>query len=283
MAHTTLISAEALRAQLAPAEWVVLDCRFDLADPAAGRRAFDRGHIPGARHADLNRDLSAPVSESSGRHPLPEPAQFAQTAGAWGIGAHTQVVVYDDNNASFASRAWWLLRWIGVPNVAVLDGGWAAWRAAGGAADTAPPPARPAQLLRPDVRPGWVLSTAQVAAALSSCDQVLLDARAAARFAGEVEPIDPVAGHVPGARNHPFTLNLQPDGRLLPAAELRRHWLTFLGATPASKLISMCGSGVTACQNLLALEVAQLPGAALYAGSWSEWIRDPTLPIARGP
>jgi thiosulfate/3-mercaptopyruvate sulfurtransferase len=282
MAYTTLIPATALLRALSTEDWVVLDCRFDLADPQAGRRAFEQGHIPGARHADLNHELSAPVGTLTGRHPLPDPDEFARTAGSWGISPGTQVIVYDDNNGSFAARAWWMLRWIGVPDVAVLDGGWAAWRAAGGAVETTLASARAAKTLRAEVQPDWVLSAAGVAAALSAPGSMLVDARAAARFAGELEPIDPVAGHIPGARNHPFTLNLQPDGRLRPAAELRRHWQAFLGATPPSRLISMCGSGVTACHNLLALEVAQLPGAALYAGSWSEWIRDPARPVARG-
>ncbi len=282
MSYTTLIGAAELRRQLATPGWVLLDCRFDLADPAAGRQAFARGHIPGATHADLNRDLSAPVSGNSGRHPLPHPDTFAKTAADWGIDPRTQVIVYDDNNGSFAARAWWMLRWIGVPQVAVLDGGWAAWRAAGGEVDQAQAPVRSPSTLRPQLRPEAVLSAAQVAAALAEPGRLLVDARAAARFAGEVEPIDPVAGHVPGARNHPFTLNLQPDGTLLPAEQLRRRWLEFLGATRPEGLISMCGSGVTACHNLLALEVAGLPGARLYAGSWSEWIRDPARPVARG-
>lgn len=282
MFHSTLIAAEELQSQLGSADPVVLDCRFDLANPTAGRIAFELGHVPGARYVDLNRDLSATISAQSGRHPLPDPADFARLAGSWGIDTHTRVIVYDDSNASFAARAWWMLRWIGVAQTAVLDGGWAAWRRANGAIDTDPPRHRPGRTLTPRTRPGAVLSTAEVAVAAAMPGRVLLDARAAARFAGTVEPIDPVAGHVPGARNHPFTLNLQPDGRLLPAAELRRHWQSFLGPADASQVISMCGSGVTACHNLLALEVAQMPGAALYAGSWSEWIRDPARGVARG-
>ncbi|MBS0613174.1 MAG: sulfurtransferase [Proteobacteria bacterium] len=284
MSHTTLISVADLRAHLADPGWVVLDCRFDLADPDAGRRRHAQGHIPGARYVDLNRELSAPVTAHSGRHPLPDPRDFARTAGGWGIGQGSQIVVYDETNAGFAARAWWMLRWIGLRTVAVLDGGFAAWHSDNGAIETTAPRrglTTPAHDLPARVHADWVLSSAQIEAWRRDPANLLIDARAAARFAGITEPIDAVAGHVPGAINRPFSANLGPDGRLLPARQLREQWLGALGGTDPARIACMCGSGVTACQNLLALEVAGLPGAKLYAGSWSEWIRDPSRPVAR--
>jgi thiosulfate/3-mercaptopyruvate sulfurtransferase len=281
---------------------VLLDCRFDLTDPDAGRKAYRDGHIPGARYVDLNRDLAGPITVDSGRHPLPSPAALARRFGELGISAGVQVVVYDAANGSFAARAWWLLRWIGHARVTVLDGGFAGWVAAGGAIESGddtgsagplsaePPAAGPpaagqprSEALTPTVDATAVVSTSELRDALRDPGRRLIDARAAERYAGTVEPIDPVAGHVPGAVNHPFTGNLAPDGRFLPADELRDRWLKSLGGAAPSDLILMCGSGVTACHNLLAMELAGLPGAKLYAGSWSEWIRDPAHPVARGP
>ena len=263
---------------------VILDCRFDLAKPDAGRRAFADAHIPGARHADLNRDLSAPVTADTGRHPLPEPAALQRFFAAQGIGDDTQVVVYDEANGSFAARAWWLLRWLGHANVAVLDGGFKAWTAGGGAVQSGDSAAAAVSAGRFTLRPHpeFVVSADEVQAALSERRRLLVDARAPERFAGSVEPLDAVAGHVPGAVNHPFAGNLGADGRFLAPEELRRRWLERLGTAPAHEAILMCGSGVTACHNLLAMEVAGLPGGKLYAGSWSEWIRDPKRPVARG-
>jgi thiosulfate/3-mercaptopyruvate sulfurtransferase len=288
MPFTTLIDVDSLAGLKSPA--VLLDCRFDLGDPEAGRQAYAAGHIPGARYADLNLDLSSPVNSSSGRHPLPSPEALARFFAAAGIGDETQVVAYDDGNGSFASRAWWLLRWLGHARVAVLDGGFKAWVAAGGALAGAPletgvPPAPggAALLFTPRPQPETVLSTADVQRALEDPRRLVVDARAAERFAGTVEPIDTVAGHVPGAVNHPFTGNLAEDGRFLPAAELRRRWLARLRGTEPADAILMCGSGVTACHNILAMTAAGLPGGKLYAGSWSEWIRAPERPVARGP
>jgi len=282
----TLIDAASLRGLLGDAGLAVVDCRFDLGDPAAGRRAYLRGHIPGARYADLNKDLSAPVSPSSGRHPLPSPQDFAAKLDELGIGDHSQVVAYDENNGSFAARLWWMLRWVGLPAAAVLDGGLKAWTAAGGMLAAGEEPAVPTAnrggRFSPRVDAAAVVDSVEVAALLRDPRRLLVDARAAERYAGIIEPIDAVAGHVAGAVNHPFTSNLGPEGRFLPAAELHRRWQERLGGREPRAVAAMCGSGVTACHNLLSLEIAGLRGAKLYVGSWSEWIRDPSRPIARG-
>lgn len=288
MAFTTLIEAQDLRQLLGEAGpgIGVLDCRFDLLNLSAGRSAYLAGHIPGARYADLNGDLSAPANPNSGRHPLPTPRQFAATLERLGIGNDTQVVAYDDASGSFAARAWWMLRWVGHQTVAVLDGGLKAWIAAGGALESGEPSPLPAHAsprrFAPRVDPAALIGTTQVAAQLLDPAHLLVDARAPERFSGAVEPIDAVAGHIAGAVNHPFTNNLAPDGRFLPARELRRRWAERLGGKDPRNVAAMCGSGVTACHNLLGLEVAGLSGAKLYAGSWSEWIKDPSRPVAKG-
>lgn len=276
----SLISAEQLAAQLGRPDWVLVDCRFQLGDPAAGARQYAVGHLPGAVYADLEKDLSGPVGPASGRHPLPEPAQLAERFGTWGISAATQVVAYDDGNGAMASRLWWLLRWLGHDQVAVLDGGIARWQASGLPMDAEP--ARPRSgSFRPAPRTDWLIDGGTLARELAGGRHLLLDARAPERFRGEVEPIDPVAGHIPGARNHPFTRNLADDGRMLPPDVLRQRFSQALGGRAAAEVVCYCGSGVTACHNLLAMELAGLPGARLYAGSWSEWIRDPARPVAR--
>jgi thiosulfate/3-mercaptopyruvate sulfurtransferase len=280
----TLIDADSLRRLLGQPQLAVIDCRFDLMNPAGGLEAYVKGHIPGARYADLNRDLSSPITAHTGRHPLPAPDVFAARLGELGVGDDTQVVAYDDANSSMAARLWWMLRWLGHEAVVVLDGGFKAWVAAGGAVESGEAATRTARTARftPRVDPRAVLSTADLERALQAGTHLLVDARAAERFAGSVEPIDPVAGHVPGAVNHPFTANLGADGRFLPAAELERRWRERLAGKNAGQLIAMCGSGVTACHHLLSLEAAGIPGGRLYAGSWSEWIRDPRRPVARG-
>ena len=281
----TLIDAATLRGLLGDASLAVLDCRFDLQNPEAGRRAYLRGHIPGARYADLNTDLSAPVRSTSGRHPLPTARDFAATLDKLGVGNHSQVVAYDESNGSFAARAWWMLRWVGLKSVAVLDGGLKAWVAQGGdmvAGEETAATNRSGSRFSPRVDTAAVVDGAEVASLLRDPRRLLVDARATERFAGDIEPIDAVAGHIAGAVNHPFTLNLGPEGRFLPASELRRRWEERLGGREPREVTAMCGSGVTACHNLLSLEVAGLSGANLYAGSWSEWIRDPSRPVARG-
>lgn len=279
--HRTLISARELLDWPHAQPLVLVDCRFDLADTARGEREYAAAHLPGAVYAHLERDLSGPVTPLTGRHPLPDATQLAARLGALGIGDDVQVVAYDDAGGAFAARLWWLLRWLGHDAVAVLDGGLHAWRAAGGllSQDRTAPTARRFRA-RPD-HARW-LDAAGLARALADERCLLIDARALERYAGEVEPIDPVAGHVPGARSAPFAANLGPDGRFLPAAALAARYGALLGPRPPHEVVAMCGSGVTACHDLLALEIAGLPGARLYAGSWSEWIRDPSRPVARG-
>ena len=270
----------------AEADWAIVDCRFDLARPEWGASACAAGHLPGALYAHLGRDLSGPVTPQSGRHPLPSPEALAATLGGFGIDRDTQVVAYDQGNGAYAARLWWLLRWAGHRLVAVLNGGFAAWQQA--ALPIATEPSRRAARRFATSPPGAdLVSAAQIeamiaAGELSSGRSALVDARGADRFAGENETLDPIAGHVPGARNHPFAGNVDARGRFLPADELRNRWLQTLGSTAPQNAVAMCGSGVTACHNLLALEVAGLQGARLYAGSWSEWIRDPSRPTVRG-
>jgi thiosulfate/3-mercaptopyruvate sulfurtransferase len=284
---TTLIEPLELARHLGDPQWAIIDCRFDLARPDWGASAFAAGHIPGALYAHLDRDLSGPRTPGSGRHPLPSPAVLAATLSRFGIDATVQVVVYDQGAGAYAARLWWLLRWLGHSQVAVLDGGLAAWERAGLPVSTQPK-MRPARHFAGRADDALLAGGEEVAAAVScgalARGQLLLvDARSAERFAGENEGIDPVAGHIPGARNHPFTGNHDSGGRLLPAQQLRDAWRDTLRGAAPPQVIAMCGSGVTACHNLLALEVAGLPGARLYAGSWSEWICDPSHAVARGP
>jgi thiosulfate/3-mercaptopyruvate sulfurtransferase len=278
---TTLIDAATLARQLERDDLVLFDCRFELGNASWGEREYAAAHLPGAHYLHLDRDLSAPIADGTGRHPLPDPHEFARMLASRGVGAGCQVIAYDHGNGAYASRLWWLARWIGIANVAVLDGGVTAWRAAGLPLTATVPAARPREL-HPVVNPdAWVDATA-VDDLRRKPGNLLVDARGADRFAGRNETIDPVAGHVPGARNHPFAGNLGVDGRFLTAEALRQRWSTILGSLPGSAVIAMCGSGVTACHNLLALEHAGLTGARLYPGSWSEWIRDPRRNVATG-
>ena len=281
MEFQTLIGVDSLQKLLGKPRLAVVDCRFDLMNPDAGRQAYLAGHIPGARYADLNRDLSASVGPHTGRHPLPAPETFARRLSEFGIGDGTQVVAYDDANGSFAARLWWMLRWVGHGAVAVLDGGFKAWTAHGGPLQSGYPEFN-VEHFTPRLDAQAVLSTAEIERALKISAILLVDARSPERFAGTAESIDPVAGHIPGAVNHPMTANLDTDGRFLRAAELQARWRERLGGKGAETVVAMCGSGVTACHNLLSLEVAGLSGGKLYAGSWSEWIRDPRRPVARG-
>ncbi|MCZ8133081.1 MAG: sulfurtransferase [Steroidobacteraceae bacterium] len=282
MTHRTLVDAATLAARLGDAGWRLVDCRFDLAKPDAGLAAYRESHLPGAVYAHLDHDLSAPRTERSGRHPLPLPAALAHTFGRWGIDADVQVVAYDDSAGMYAARLWWLLRWLGHERVAVLDGGLRAWREGGHPLTTAEPSVAP-RVFVANPRPRATVGADELAGLLEGDACRLLDARAAERFEGRVEPLDPKAGHVPGARNHPYTRNLGDDGRFLPEAQLRERLLERLRGRGPSEVVSMCGSGVTACHTLLALEIAGLPGARLYPGSWSEWSRDPARPVATGP
>lgn len=278
---TTLINAEQLANHLQHPQWVLVDCRFNLAEPDAGEQAYAQSHIPGARYAHLDRDLSGARSATRGRHPLPDPAPLAARFGEWGIDANTQVVAYDEGSGAFAARLWWLLRWMGHSAVAVLDGGFKAWTERNLPVEHAPP-----HCLGAHFSPAAPLSAPVDAAFVAAmrhadCDR-LIDVRAAVRFAGQSEPIDKVAGHIPGAVNIPFDRNLTEQGTFRTPDQLRQLYSPRLPPQGAERVVVMCGSGVTACHTLLALEHAGLQGARLYAGSWSEWITDPARPVATG-
>ncbi|MBL8202470.1 MAG: sulfurtransferase [Chromatiales bacterium] len=258
---------------------VVVDCRFNLLQPEAGRAAWLAGHIPGAFYADLDRDLSAPRRPDTGRHPLPDPEQLRTLFSTFGIGKSTLVVAYDEGGGGLAARLWWLLRWMGHARVVLLDGGFAAWQSAGLPVSRDLPASRPGRF---QGAPGHmpVRDASEVAAGLASDTIRLLDMRAEERFLGHVEPIDPVAGHVPGAVNAPFGGNLTADNRFQPGDVLARRYAPLIGDRQPGEIVCMCGSGVTACHGIFALELAGRPGAALYPGSWSEWIRSPDRPVA---
>ncbi len=279
--YSTLIGALELAQRLHDPDWIVFDCRFDLTDPAFGRQAYAGGHVPGAFFLDLDDDLSGAKTGSNGRHPLPDPAWLAARLAACGVGNHTQVIAYDDASGMFAARLWWLLRWFGHRRVAVLDGGLRAWLAAGQALAEALPEARAATYtlaLRADR-----VDAQYVRQHLGQPDMVLIDARSPDRFRGENEVLDPVGGHIPGAINRCFRDNLDARGCFKQASVLREEFGALLGAHSPRQVVHQCGSGVTACVNVLAMEAAGLSGSRLYAGSWSEWCADPTRPVARGP
>ena len=280
MNYTTLIDPQTLYHHLDNPDWVVVDCRFNLADTGAGLTAYRTGHIPSARYAHLDDDLSSTITPTSGRHPLPDPDRLAATLSRWGIGNNSQVVAYDDVGGAMAGRLWWLLRWLGHERCAVLDGGLKHWQQAGLPLTDAEPESVTAEFT-PKVDNRLWLSSEAVADSLEQNQALLIDARAPARFQGKTEPLDPVAGHVPGAINAPFDGNLDQQGRFRSPDELRQRFETLLAGKSPDQVLHMCGSGVTACHNLLAMEAAGLPGARLYAGSWSEWIRDPARPVAR--
>ena len=277
---TPLVSAEQLMAaRAAGASPLIIDCGFDLADAGAGERAFAQAHLPGAVYAHLDRDLAGAKTGRNGRHPLPARADWAATLARLGVTPTRAVVVYDAQGGMYAARAWWMLRWMGHRAVSVLDGGLGAWTAAGGALETGAvePVAAATAYLEGDS----LVATVNADALLKSLGRVtLLDARAGERYRGEVEPLDARAGHIPGARSRFFKDNLDPQGRFRPADQLRAAFTAF-GTAPA-QVVHQCGSGVTACHNLLAMEVAGLPGSALYPGSWSEWSSDPARPVALG-
>ncbi len=280
--HTTVIDAASVAARLGDPDWVIVDCRFDLADPAAGERAYRATHIPGARYAHLDRDLSAPKepSERGGRHPMPAPAHMAALFGRLGIHPGAQVVAYDDSSGHYAARLWWMLRYMGHEAVAVLDGGWPAWLAAGlpVAAGAAGEDNRPAALFTGAPSFGGHIAIEAIPDA-----PLLVDSRAPERYRGEVEPIDPVAGHIPGAVNRPYAVNWAEDGRWKSQETLLAEFLALLGDTPPEEAVYYCGSGVSACVNLLGMAHAGLPVGRLYAGSWSEWSRLRPIPPEKSP
>lgn len=278
---TTLIEAPHLAEILGQGGVRIMDTRFRLTDAEAGEQAYRQGHIPGAVYLHLERDLSAPVTGTSGRHPLPDRRIAAARFGRAGIGNDDQVVVYDDAAGAIAARLWWLLRWLGHGRVAVLNGGLAAWCEAGLPLEKGEITPRPASFV-PAAGGVRAVTLEELLGRTGKAPRLLVDARERPRFLGQIEPIDPVAGRIPGSVNFPFTDNLDDSGRLLGPEALRRRWRNLLGETPVTEVACLCGSGVTACLDLLGLEVAGLPGAALYAGSWSEWIRDPERPVATG-
>ena len=278
-----LISPLALDQRKEQPGLVILDCRFALEDPDYGQRSYSEGHIAGAHFADLERDLSGPVSKGlTGRHPLPQAEPLLARLRAWGIEADSDIVLYDDGPGAFAARAWWLLAWLGKRDgVFILDGGLKAWHGAGLPLSLDAPSSVPGSFVgQPDNR--LLLSAEQLQQRLGQPELTLLDARALPRFRGEVEPIDPVAGHIPGAQCAAFSDNLGSDGRFLPAEQLRQRFAAQLGNRSVDGLVAYCGSGVTACHNLFALCLAGYPLAQMYAGSWSEWITDPQRAIATG-
>jgi len=274
-----LVSTAELAAHLDDPDWIVVDCRFDLMDPDAGRAAWQKGRIPGAYYADLDRDLASPVRADGrgGRHPLPDADALIRRCRSWGMHATSTVVAYDAAGNAFAARLWWLLRWLGHANAAVLDGGLTAWEAAGHPLSSAATEPREGSFAgSAGAMP--VIDADAVMAGLETGSLVLLDARAAERFSGKIEPLDARAGHVPGAANTPFQESLATDKCFLPADELEAYYRAAIGGT--ADVVAMCGSGVTACHTLLALEIAGMPGAALYVGSWSDWISDSARPVA---
>ena len=280
MPFTTLVDTEALARHLADPTFAVVDCRFDLGDESSGERDYLAGHIPGAVYAHLDRDLSGTKTGTNGRHPLPEPETLAQTFSRFGIDRSTEVVAYGQQTDMFPTRLWWLLRWLGHDNVAVLDGGFDQWRAEGRPTRSGAE-RRAARHFVGAPRLEMVVTAEEVADLVQQSDWLVVDARAPERYRGDVEPLDKAAGHIPGTRNHFFKKNLDERGTLLAPADLREAFGVLAGVAP-DHVVCYCGSGVSACHNLLALEHAGLRGAKLYPGSWSEWSSDPARPIEKG-
>jgi len=275
-----------LRGALGAPSLRILDCRHDLAQPDLGLQQYRQGHIPGAVFAHLDRDLSGAISADSGRHPLPDPSVMAARLRSWGIGTSSQVVAYDASEGSFAARAWWLLRWLGHSRVAVLDGGWPTWVAAGCASSAQEPVLEPGDFtVRPSLQSVIDVDAIGVhsASAAPGAPTLLLDARAPDRYEGRNESVDPVAGHIPGAINRFWKLNLAAGGRFKPPAQLRSEYEAILDGRAPDRVSVQCGSGVAACHDLLAMHLAGLDGAALFPGSWSQWITDPARPVRTGP
>ena len=311
-----LISAAQLQASLARETWLVLDVRHDLTDHEAGRRAYDQGHIPGAIYLHHEKQLAAPRTGKNGRHPLPPLDDFTALMRGLGLRPESRVAIYDASGGMFAAHLWWMLRWMGHERAAILDGGWQAWLNASGPVETGPAvngaetSASSATYSHPqgaavgdsadaretDSKAGTAdggpnlratpsmptVDASQVRTNLDDPVFTVVDARAAERFRGEVEPMDPVAGHIPGALNRPNAQNLRADGTFKPAEQLREEFIALLGDRKPEQIVHQCGSGITACHNLFAMELAGLTGSALYPGSWSEWCSDPSRPVATG-
>ncbi|HEX4598758.1 MAG TPA: sulfurtransferase [Burkholderiaceae bacterium] len=279
--YNSVVDADTLRQNLGSPAWRVIDCRYDLLRPEAGEQAYAEAHIAGAVFAHLERDLSSPKRPDSGRHPLPDPDRLAEAFRCWGIDRDTQIVAYDAHAGQYAGRLWWLARWLGHDKVALLDGGWQAARQAGLATQAGEPKPPRGRFERTNPRQQAV-EVAAVEAARTDPHWLVVDARAPDRYAGQNETIDPVGGHIPGAINRFWQANLQPDGRFKSPAQLRAEFAALFGAREPAQVIMQCGSGVTACHHLVALQRAGIPGALLYPGSWSEWISDPARPVAAG-
>jgi thiosulfate/3-mercaptopyruvate sulfurtransferase len=281
MAFTTLISTAVLASHMDDPAFVIVDCRYKLDDAQWGEREYAAAHIPGAVYADLGRDLAGPRNGTNGRHPLPDRHTLAQTFGRLGITSGMQVVAYDQDNGMYASRLWWMLRWLGHDAAAVVDGGFAKWKAEGRPTKAGAEKRQPREFTAAP-RDEMSVDVGAMASQLGTSAWQLVDARAPERYRGETEPIDKTPGHIPGAKNHFFQWNLDERGLFRTPEELRARMKQSFGDTPAERIVCYCGSGVTACHNLLALEHAGMKGAKLYAGSWSEWSSDPSRPVERG-
>jgi thiosulfate/3-mercaptopyruvate sulfurtransferase len=279
--HTTLVATDVLASHL-QGDWVIVDCRFDLQNEHWGRAQYEASHIPGAVYASLSADLAGPKTGTNGRHPMPSIEALSATLGRLGISSGTQVIAYDQDSGMYASRLWWLLRFAGHDAVAILDGGFARWMAEGRPMRAGSEP-RPATAFVAAPRPQMSADVAEVVSRLNDPQMLLVDARAPERFEGRVEPIDRVPGHIPGAVNHHYKSNAHEDSTFLAPDTLRRNFTDLLAGHDPTHAVMYCGSGVTACHNLLAMAHAGLPGARLYAGSWSEWSADPSRPVEKGP
>lgn len=279
--HTTLISTETLASHLADSSWLIADCRYNLKNEDWGRAQYLSGHIPGAVFVDLAHDLAGARTGTNGRHPLPSPGTMATTFGHLGIRAGTQVVAYDQDAGPYASRLWWMLRYVGHDAVAVLDGGWAKWLREGRPARSGEEQ-RPAATFAPRLRADMRVTVDEAATRIGNPGVLFVDARSPERFEGQPDPLDNVFGHIPGARNRFYKNNLAEDGTMRPPDALRVDFMRVLGDRSADQAVMYCGSGITACQNLLAMEYAGLRGTKLFAGSWSEWESDPKLPVETG-
>ena len=284
MNYNKIIKCGELNDRLGNENWRVFDCRFSLSDVSAGRRGYDKGHIPGAIYADLEKDLSAEKTSNSGRHPLPRMDDFVRKVEEWGISPDSQIVVYDDAGGVFAGRLWWMLRWIGHKNVALLDGGLPAWERRGLSITTELQSANPItpKKYQAQTQEAFFVSTTDVKNNLNPQAFKLLDARGRERFTGEKEPVDPVGGHIPHAINLPYTVNLDENGCFLTPEKLRERFEPLVGSLASENVVHMCGSGVSACHNILAMEIAGFHAPRLYIGSWSEWTTDPSRPVVTG-
>lgn len=283
MPYNTIVSTDVLAVHLQSPDWVIIDCRFDLANHNWGKQEYNKGHIPGAFFADLDHDLASSITSTSGRHPLPDPDKWRDTVSKWGITPDTQVVAYDSTGGSLAAvRVWWLLRAYGHSQVAVLDGGYPKWILEKRPLEIETPPPRPMSVFKNQLDSRVIVTSAELVGIHTNPEIRLIDARAAERFRGEIEPIDPIAGHIPGAKNRPVAQNLTPSQTFKTPEQLRLEFIELLQDIAPENVIVYCGSGITAAHNLLAMEIAGLYGVRLYAGSWSEWIRDPSRPVETG-